>query len=318
MQIQHGIFFSGAGMDNYRDFADKLKTIINEEMVLLNEPMKNHTNFRLGGPADILVMPSTREEYRQTVKLAMNENIPCFIIGNGSNLLVRDGGIRGLVVKLEKIDDIAVDGDTITAACGAQLKDISMKALENDLTGLEFACGIPGSLGGAVFMNAGAYLGEMKHILEEVTVLDTDGEILVLEKDDLDLSYRSSAVKKKGYLVLEAKMKLKKGDHLKIKERMDDLTKKREDKQPLEMPSAGSTFKRPEGHFAGKLIEDAGLKGYSHNGAQVSSKHSGFIINRDNAKASDVIELIQHVQKTIKDRYGVDLETEVLIVGEEE
>lgn len=305
-------------MNKYRGFADTLEKITAKENILIDEAMKNHTNFKLGGPADILVIPNTKDELVKIINAARSAEIPVFIIGNGSNLIVRDGGIRGLVIKLEKLRNMKVEGTTLIADCGAELKDLSKLALDNSLTGLEFACGIPGSLGGAVFMNAGAYLGEMKQVLDKVTAIDSYGNIIYLLRDDLDLSYRSSVVKKKGYIVLDAEIKLEKGDPLAIKDRIDLLTQKREDKQPLEMPSAGSTFKRPEGYFAGKLIEDSGLKGYCHKGAQVSDKHCGFIINRDNAKANDVIELIAYVQKVVKEKFGVDLETEVLIVGEDE
>lgn len=304
-------------MNRFKEFEEKLKKVTGESNIYINEAMSKHTNFKLGGPADLLVIPDTKEELINILNLSREMEIPTFVIGNGSNLIVKDGGIRGLVVKLEKLKSMKVEEDSIIADCGAELKDLSTLALENNLTGMEFACGIPGSLGGAVFMNAGAYLGEMKQVLDSVTALDNKGNIINLKRDELDLSYRSSVIKKKGYIVLDAIMKLEKGEHETIKERIDLLTFKREDKQPLEMPSAGSTFKRPDGYYAGKLIEDAGLKGYCYKGAAVSDKHSGFIINKNNATALEVLELIAYVQKVVKEKFGVDLETEVLIVGED-
>ncbi len=304
-------------MNRYLNFAEKLKGIVGEDRILLDEPMKLHTNFQLGGPADILVSPDSAEELRKILKLAKNDGVPIFVIGNGTNLLVRDGGIRGLVIKLANLNDIRVDGLWITAGTGAQLKDISNAALENDLKGMEFSCGIPGSFGGAVYMNAGAYKGEMSETLEEVTVVTPEGDYKILEKHELELGYRTSAVKKHNYIVVSGKMKLVKGDHEEIKAKIGRLTQMREEKQPLEAASAGSTFKRPEGHFAGQLIEECGFRGFESNGAAVSDKHCGFVINKDNATSKAVIDLIRHVQKTVKEQKGVDLETEVLIVGED-
>ena len=243
--------------------------------------------------------------------------MPFMVIGNGSNLLVKDGGIRGTVIKLSALNNIEVNGVEITAETGALLTDVSKIALKHSLTGFEFACGIPGSVGGAVFMNAGAYDGELSFVIEEAEVIDKDGNMLVLNKEELNLGYRTSAVMTNGYIVLRARFKLKQGEYDKIKGRIDELTFRREDKQPLEYPSAGSTFKRPVGYFAGKLIQDAGLKGFTLGGAAVSEKHSGFIINKEKATAKDILSLIDHVQKTVLDMFGVELHPEVRIVGED-
>lgn len=304
-------------MNQFMEFVQKLKTCIPEDIIYIDEPMKDHTNFKLGGPADIMVIPTNKGQLECVLHMARKDGIPCFVIGNGSNIVVRDGGIRGLVIKLDRLREIRANGDYITAESGVELKNLSDVALANHLTGLEFACGIPGSLGGAVFMNAGAYDGEMSDVLESVLVITQEGEIKELPKDELELGYRTSSVKKNSHIVVEARLKLEHGDYERIQEKISDLTQKREDKQPLEYPSAGSTFKRPEGHFAGKLIQDAGLKGFRVGGAQVSEKHCGFVINKDNAKAEDVLELIAHIQKVVFEKYGIKLETEVLIVGED-
>jgi len=230
---------------------------------------------------------------------------------------VKDGGIRGIVIKTDKINGIMVKEDTIVAECGALLEDISKKALDTSLTGFEFACGIPGTLGGAVFMNAGAYDGEMSFVLESVRVITKDLRVITLKKESLEMGYRTSIIKTENYVVLDAVIKLSPGRVEDIKEKIDDLTHRREERQPLEFPSAGSTFKRPTGHYAGKLIQDAGLKGYQIGGAQVSEKHSGFVINKDHAEAKDVLNLISYIQSTVMDKFNVELCTEVLIVGED-
>lgn len=304
-------------MNHYMEFVQKLKTCIPLDIIYIDEPMCDHTNFKLGGPADVLVIPTTKSELECVLHMARKDDIPCFIIGNGSNIVVRDGGIRGLVIKLDHLKEIRAQGNYITAESGAELKTLSEIALEKNLTGLEFACGIPGSLGGAVFMNAGAYDGEMSYVIDSVLVITQEGEVKELTKDQLELGYRTSSVKKNGHIVVEARLKLETGEFDRILEKMQDLTRRREDKQPLEYPSAGSTFKRPEGHFAGKLIQDAGLRGFYVRGAQVSEKHCGFVINKDHAKAQDVLDLIAHIQKIIYEKDGIQLETEVLIVGED-
>lgn len=277
--------------------------------------MSEHIYFRVGGPADILVTPVNEEQVVNTLKLCREYNVPYFILGNGSNILVKDGGISGVVIKFNKLNKITTEGNCVTAQSGALLKDVSKAALENNLRGFEFACGIPGSIGGAVFMNAGAYDGEMAHVIKSARVIDENCNIKNLTKEELELGYRSSIVMKKGYVVIEATVELESGEYASIKDKIDDLTNRRESKQPLEYPSAGSTFKRPEGYFAGKLIQDSGLKGFSIGGAAVSEKHSGFVINKGGATAKDVLDVIAHVQKTVKENFDVELHTEVRIIG---
>ncbi len=300
-------------MNAYKELA----SFLTEEEILLEEPMKNHTWFKIGGIADILLRPESVEKLIKVIHYVNKNSIPTFLIGNGSNLLVRDGGIRGIVIKTEQIKNISIEGNILSAECGAELADISTAAYNASLTGFEFACGIPGTLGGAVYMNAGAYDGEMSFVLDEVRVVTMDLKVITLKREDLELGYRTSAVKTNGFVVLDAKIILEPGAKEEIKGKIDDLTHKREDRQPLEFPSAGSTFKRPTGYFAGKLIQDAGLKGYQIGGAQVSEKHSGFVINKENAKADDVLGLIQYIQNTVMEKFNVELSTEVLIVGED-
>lgn len=302
-------------MNQYMDFYKLLGEFYNEEDISVDSPMSEHIYFRVGGPADILVTPVEEEQVVKTLKLCKEYNVPYFILGNGSNILVKDGGISGVVIKFNKLNKITSEGNCVTAQSGTLLKDVSKAALENNLRGFEFACGIPGSIGGAVFMNAGAYDGEMAHVIKSAKVIDENCNIKTLTKEELELGYRSSAVMKNGYVVLEATVELENGEYASIKERIDDLTNKRESKQPLEYPSAGSTFKRPVGYFAGKLIQDSGLKGFSIGGAAVSEKHSGFVINKGGATAKDVLDVIAHVQKTVKENFDVDLHTEVRIIG---
>ena len=305
-------------MNKYVNIYNELSKFLDSDEILLDEPMRDHTYFKIGGNADIFITPKSIKKLIKVIKALSEKQVPVFFIGNGSNLLVKDGGIRGIVIKSEKMNKIEINGNKIIAECGAMLSDISDAAYDASLTGFEFACGIPGTLGGAVFMNAGAYGGEMSFVLESVRVLTRELEVKTLHRDELDLGYRSSAVKKHNYIVLDALMNLVPGDKKVIKEKINDLTKRREDKQPLEFPSAGSTFKRPTGYYAGKLIQDAGLKGFKMGGAQVSEKHSGFVINRNGAKAKDVLDLIEHIQRTVYVKYEVELNTEVLIVGEDE
>ena len=297
--------------------AEEFKAIVGEDNVLLNEPMCNHVSFKVGGPVDILVLPRNYTDVQELIKICNKHNTPYYIMGNGSNLLVKDGGIRGVVIKLSPLNIIEVTDNKIVAQSGALLSDVSDAALNNSLTGFEFACGIPGCVGGAVSMNAGAYIGEIKDVIESTLVLDKEGNIKRLAAEELKLSYRNSVILMEGYVVLEATFKLKVGDYDAIKSKIDELQFRRKDKQPLEYPSAGSTFKRPVGHFAGKLIEDSNLKGVSIGGAQVSAKHSGFIINAGNATAKDILALIKHVQNTVHEKFGVELHTEVRIVGED-
>ena len=304
-------------MGEVLDLKNLFSNIYSKDEVKINALMKEHINFEVGGPADILLIPSKVEQIIESIKICKENNIPYFVMGNGSNLLVKDGGIRGVVIKLTGLTNLEVKDEEIKADCGVMLKELSDKALENSLTGLEFACGIPGSVGGAVFMNAGAYNGEIKNVIKEAEVITSSGEIITLSKDELELGYRTSKVMKDNSIVINATFKLEKGNKEEIKETIDDLTKKREEKQPLEYPSAGSTFKRPEGYFAGKLIQDSGLKGYSIGGAAVSSKHSGFVINKGNATAKDILDLIAYIQEKVKKQFGVELHTEVRIIGED-
>lgn len=302
-------------MNQYMEFYKLLGEFYNEEDITVDSPMSEHIYFRVGGPADILVTPVNEEQVVNTLKLCREYNVPYFILGNGSNILVKDGGISGVVIKFNKLNKITTERNCVTAQSGALLKDVSKAALENNLRGFEFACGIPGSIGGAVFMNAGAYDGEMAHVIKSARVIDENCNIKNLTKEELELGYRSSIVMKKGYVVIEATVELESGEYASIKDKIDDLTNKRESKQPLEYPSAGSTFKRPEGYFAGKLIQDSGLKGFSIGGAAVSEKHSGFVINKGGATAKDVLDVIAHVQKTVKENFDVELHTEVRIIG---
>ena len=300
------------------DIKEALINIVSEENVAVNKPLKNHTYTKLGGNADYFVTPITYEQVQEIVKLANREKIPFMLLGNGSNLIIKDGGIRGIVMYLGKLANIQVDDTKILAQSGALIADVSKKALESRLTGLEFACGIPGSVGGALFMNAGAYGGEIKDVLISTTVVDREGNLRVLSANELDLSYRKSNIPDNGFIVLEAEFGLAPGEYDKIKAVMDDLTYKRESKQPLEYPSCGSVFKRQPGYFAGQLIQDSGLQGTQIGGAQVSLKHAGFIINKEDATAKEYIALIEHIQKVVKEKFGVDLEREVRIIGEDE
>lgn len=294
-----------------------LLNILDSNKVKKDEPLKSYTFTKTGGNADYFVLPTTYKEVQDVIKYANQNNIVFTILGNGSNLIVKDGGIRGIVLNLTKLTDISLKNNKIIVQSGATIIDTSRFALENHLTGLEFACGIPGTVGGAVYMNAGAYGGEVSHAIESVIVLTRDGEILNLNRDDLELEYRKSVIPKKGYLVLEATFALQEGEYNEIKEKMDELTFLRESKQPLEYPSCGSVFKRPPGMFAGKLIQDSGLQGKQIGGAQVSTKHAGFMVNVDKATASDYVKLIRYVQETVKAKFDVELETEVKIIGEE-
>lgn len=300
-----------------QNFYDKLNNVIAKDSILIDEPMSRHTTFRVGGPADFFVTPKAKEEVRDVICICKEAGMPYYIIGNGSNLLVSDAGYRGVIVQIYKeMNEVKVEGDLVKAQAGALLSGIAAKALGAELSGFEFASGIPGTIGGACVMNAGAYGGEMKDVLESVTVLTGEGKIIELGRNELELGYRTSVIAKKGYIVLGAVLKLERGDGEKIKTYMDELKEKRVTKQPLEYPSAGSTFKRPEGYFAGKLIQDSGLKGFTVGGAQVSEKHSGFVINKGNATAADVMELIRQVTAKVKEDTGVTMEPEVKQIGE--
>ena len=297
-------------------FYDEITTALPELQVLKDEPMSRHTTFRIGGPADYFVCPD-REQIAAVLAVAKKCGMAITVIGNGSNLLVGDKGIRGLVVEIgSAMNQIMVDKNHITAGAGALLSQVAAKAAAAELGGMEFAAGIPGSVGGAVTMNAGAYGGEMKDILRTVTVLTPEGELKTLDVSEMDLSYRHSCVPEQQYIVLEAEIELGYKPEEEIRAQMEELRNKRIEKQPLEYPSAGSTFKRPEGYFAGKLIMDAGLRGYRVGDAQVSEKHCGFVINRKNASAQEVRQLMQDVQDKVKAQFGVMLEPEVKMLGE--
>ena len=300
-----------------KNFYSRLKEILPADQIKEEEPMRLHTTFRVGGPARLFVTPKTAEELQGIIACCREAQVPYYIIGNGSNLLVSDQGYEGVVIQIFKeMNEIRIEGEEIVAQAGALLSTVAARAAEASLTGFEFAAGIPGTLGGACVMNAGAYGGEMKDVLTEVQALTREGEILTIPKDELELGYRTSVIAKKGYIVLEAKLRLEKGEEADIRARMEDLKNRRVTKQPLEYPSAGSTFKRPEGYFAGKLIQDAGLGGFQVGGAQVSEKHCGFVINKDQATAADIAELIRQVQAKVKEDSGVDLEPEVKRLGE--
>ena len=295
-----------------------LRANIPEEQILLNESMKKHTSFRIGGPADIMVVPHDTEQVKTAIEIFKAHNIPYFIMGRGSNLLVRDKGIRGGVIKLaDGFSKAKVTDRQIQAQAGILLSSLSNLALRAELTGLEFASGIPGTLGGAVAMNAGACGGEIKDVIEKVIVLDENQKVLSFTNSEMNFGYRKSIVQNTKMIVLEVYMTLEKGNYQESKEKIKELTKRRREKQPLNYPSAGSTFKRPVGYYAGKLIQDSGLKGMRVGNAQISELHSGFIINMGDATAEDVIKLIEKVKTRVYDRFGVNLEPELKIIGEE-
>lgn len=296
---------------------EKLINITDKQNVLIDEPMKNHTTFKVGGSADYFVIPQNITEAAEIVRLLLRYNIPYYVVGNGSNLLVSDDGFRGVIISVSKgLDYINIDGNELTVGAGALLSKVASVAINNGLKGLVFASGIPGSIGGAVVMNAGAYGGEMKDVIKEVTLFDiATSEIVTLSNEDMKFSYRNSVVKSHPYIVLSAVITCENGNVEELKAEATELATKRKEKQPLEYPSAGSTFKRPEGYFAGKLIEDAGLKGYCVGGAQVSQKHSGFVINKGGATATDIITLINDVRAKVYSEYGVVLEPEVCMLG---
>ena len=303
-----------------QELGKKLLSILKEEQVKKDEPMKSHTTFRVGGPADYFVTPQTAEEVAKVIEACTQEKVPYYIVGNGSNLLVSDKGYEGVIIQIYKqMNQVKVEGAQIHAQihaqAGALLSMIAKRALDAELTGFEFAAGIPGTLGGACVMNAGAYGGEMKDVLKSVTVLTDKGEVKTLAKEELELGYRTSVIAKKDYIVLSAVIRLENGKKEEIKAVMDDLKEKRITKQPLEYPSAGSTFKRPEGYFAGKLIQDAGLRGFQVGGAQVSEKHCGFVVNKDQATAADVMNLMNQVSDKVYEMSGVRLEPEVKRLG---
>lgn len=288
-----------------------------EITLLIDEPLMNYTFTKTGGPADVLAFPKNQEEVKKLVDYARDQEIPWIVLGNASNLIVRDGGIRGLVIMLTEMNEVRIDGTIVSAEAGAKLIDTTYAALEGSLTGFEFACGIPGSIGGAVYMNAGAYGGEIKDVFAEADILFADGTIRTMTQEEMAFDYRHSQLQEEKTIVLTARFQLTQGEYDTIKARMDELTELRESKQPLEYPSCGSVFKRPQGHYTGQLIQQAGLQGLQWGGAQISEKHAGFIVNIDHATATDYVGLIAHIQEEIKKKFDVSLETEVRIIGEE-
>ncbi|MBO5208709.1 MAG: UDP-N-acetylmuramate dehydrogenase [Lachnospiraceae bacterium] len=296
---------------------DYIKNIVPRERLLFDEPMSNHTTFRVGGEADCMILIEKEEELLKLIPFFLKIEQDYFVLGNGSNLLVGDKGYRGIVLKLgDGMNQITVEENHIHVQAGALLSQTAAAARDAGLTGMEFAAGIPGSIGGAIVMNAGAYDGEMKQIVESVKVMNNEGEIMVLDNDTMEFGYRTSIIKNRPFVVLEVVLKLQPGDKEAIQAKMDDLAEQRRSKQPLNYPSAGSTFKRPEGHFAGKLIMEANMRGFRIGGAQVSEKHCGFIVNTGKATAADIKEVIEEVQMKVKERFHVTLEPEVIFLGE--
>ncbi|HOB20365.1 MAG TPA: UDP-N-acetylmuramate dehydrogenase [Candidatus Atribacteria bacterium] len=297
---------------------EEFRQVIPPELIKINESMKNHTSFKIGGPADILLVPSETSQIISAVEISKRHSVPYMVMGNGSNLLVRDGGIRGVVIKLaDKFSRVEMVDNTVKAQAGILLAVLTNRAVRAGLAGLEFASGIPGTVGGAVVMNAGAYGGEMKDVVQKVTVLDESGTVISLDKEEMAFGYRTSIIQNSPKIVLEVDLLLEYGDYEESRATIAELARRRREKQPLEYPSAGSAFKRPVGYYAGKLIEDSGLKGMRVGDAQISEKHSGFIINLGHASAGDVIELIERVKQRVKERFGVDLQPELKIVGED-
>jgi UDP-N-acetylenolpyruvoylglucosamine reductase len=298
-------------------YEHKLKQCVDEDGIKKDEPMSRHTSFKVGGLADYFITPKNKEELSKLVKICNKEGLKYCILGNGSNLLVSDKGYRGIIIHLgSHFSNVDIKDDIIIAGSGILLGKLALKASASSLSGLEFAAGIPGSLGGAVFMNAGAYDGEISDILISVTAMTTNGDIVVFERDELKFGYRYSIFQDNNYIVLEVKIKLSHGKKELIEAKIKDFNNRRRDKQPLEFPSAGSTFKRPEGYFAAKLIETVGLKGFKLGGAMVSDKHCGFVINKDKASALDIYNICKHVKKEVYEKLGVNLELEVGLLGE--
>jgi UDP-N-acetylmuramate dehydrogenase len=302
---------------NIDKIQDDLEQLMTAGIVKSHENLKDHVYTKMGGKADILAAPATYDEIQKIVTYAEQNGITLTVLGNGSNVIIRDGGVRGIVLQTAGLTEMGIRDNLLYAECGAKIIDVSRYALNMELTGLEFACGIPGTVGGALYMNAGAYGGEIKDVLHSALAINKNGQLVTLQGDELQWGYRKSVFASGEYIVLEANFVMTSGDALTIKAKMDELTYLRESKQPLEYPSCGSVFKRPPGRFAGQLIQESGLQGTRIGGAEVSKKHAGFIVNADNATASDYIGLIHHVRATVKDKFGVELETEVEIIGEE-
>ena len=296
---------------------EKIKTDLKEIKLLFNEPLSNFTYTKTGGPADCLLFPKSIAEVKHIVDYCNEKNINWLCLGNASNLIVKDGGIEGFVIMLTELNEVIINDTFVTADAGAKLIEVTQMARDEKLTGLEFACGIPGSIGGAAYMNAGAYGGELVDVFHSAEILLADGSLVTYKNEDMNFSYRHSVLQELKGIVLNVTFALEKGNLSDIQTKMDELTFLRESKQPLEYPSCGSVFKRPEGHFTGKLIQDANLQGLKWGGAQISTKHAGFIVNIDNATATDYVELIKHIQETILKEFDVVLETEVRIIGRE-
>lgn len=299
-----------------KDILQDLKSLIPEDIIKVNEPLKRYTYTETGGNADFYLSPTNNEDVQAIVRYAKEKDIPVTYLGNGSNIIIREGGIRGIVISLLSLKHINVSDDAIIAGSGAAIIDVSRAARDHVLTGLEFACGIPGSVGGAVYMNAGAYGGEIKDCIDYALCVNEEGDLIQFTNKELELDYRNSIVQKQHLVVLEAAFTLEPGKLDEIQAKMDDLTERRESKQPLEYPSCGSVFQRPPGHFAGKLIQDSDLQGYRVGGVEVSKKHAGFMVNVDNGTATDYEDLIHHVQKVVKEKFDVELHREVRIIGE--
>jgi len=303
---------------NLQNCIDRLKNEIPHGDIFIDESMKKHTSFKLGGNAKVLVEPSNVETLEKVMMIVREMGINHYVIGNGSNLLVKDGGYNGVIIKIsQKMSDVTIKGAIVRAEAGILLSTLSKQIMASSLKEFEFASGIPGTLGGALYMNAGAYGSEMKNVVIDAKLIDEKGDIIVLTNEELELRYRNSVIQSRHLIVLEVTMKLVKGDLNEIKEITNDLTLKRTTKQPLSLPSAGSTFKRPEGNYAGKLIEESGLRGFRHGGAMISDLHCGFVVNIDNATSTEVLELIDTVAKVVNDKHGVRLEAEVRVIGED-
>lgn len=298
-------------------YKDLFLSFLKPEQIRISEPMSRHTTFGIGGPADLFLLPSTAEEFQLSLKTAKKAGLPVFIVGGGANLLVRDKGIRGVVIYTGRLRHIYVQGNEMTVSAGISTAEVAKTALEHQLSGMEFASGIPGSIGGAAYMNAGAYGSEMSDVIVSATICDEDGSIIIYGKDEIEYGYRHSRFMGRSEVILDITLSLKPGNAADIKMRMDDLNGRRRQKQPLDKRSAGSTFKRPEGHFVGKMIEELGLKGFAVGDAKVSEKHAGFLINDGHASCADMLALIAEVQRRVEEAYHVELRTEVEIVGEE-
>ncbi|WP_060795709.1 UDP-N-acetylmuramate dehydrogenase [Staphylococcus lugdunensis] len=303
-------------MLSQEDILTDLQKLVPRDIIKINEPLKHYTYTKTGGNADFYLSPTKNEEVQAIVRYARQHDIPVTYLGNGSNIIIREGGIRGIVISLLSLNHIAVSDDTIIAGSGAAIIDVSKAARDHALTGLEFACGIPGSIGGAVYMNAGAYGGEVKDCIDYALCVNEQGDLLKFTNQELELDYRNSIVQQQHLVVLEAAFTLAPGQLDDIQAKMDDLTERRESKQPLEYPSCGSVFQRPPGHFAGKLIQDSNLQGHRIGGVEVSKKHAGFMVNVDNGTATDYENLIHHVQQVVKEKFDVELHREVRIIGD--